>query len=80
MKQREKKEVKCKKCGGAGKIFGSDHTNTFGPFGVACISCGAETVVWAYAREAWKAWKLMNDGNKAEAVGRSALFTCYLNF
>lgn len=54
------KDVKCKKCGGAGKIFGSDHTNTFGPFGVACASCGEETVVWAYAREAWKAWKLIN--------------------
>ena len=31
------KDVKCKKCGGAGKIFGSDYTDTFGPFGVSCI-------------------------------------------
>ncbi len=54
------KDVKCKKCGGDGKLFGSDHTDSFGPFGVACITCGEETSIWAYAREAWKAWKLIN--------------------
>lgn len=53
-------DVKCKKCGGKGQLHGSDHTNEFGPFYIACIGCGEETVIWAYPREAWQAWKRMN--------------------
>jgi len=54
------KDAKCKYCGGAGKLYGSDHTDTEGPFFVACERCGAEATTWALPREAWKAWKMMN--------------------
>ena len=56
----EAQDVKCIKCGGKGKIHGSDYTDEFGPFYIACLGCGEETVIWAYPREAWQAWKQMN--------------------
>lgn len=55
------KDVKCKKCDGVGVIHGSDYTDEFGPFYITCDDCGEETVIWAYPREAWRAWKLMNN-------------------
>jgi hypothetical protein len=53
------KDVKCK-CGGAGELHGSDPTNEYGPFLVACKECGEETAVWCLPRLAWKSWKMMN--------------------
>jgi hypothetical protein len=54
------KDIKCKICGGEGKLFGQDQFDMEGPFGVACNKCGIETNIWAYPREAWKNWKLYN--------------------
>lgn len=53
-------DIKCKKCGGQGKLHGCDYTNEHGPFYIGCLGCGEETVFWAYPREAWRAWKLMS--------------------
>lgn len=64
------KDVKCRKCGGSGELHGSDHTNEFGPFNVACSSCGEESAMWALAREAWSQWKSDNSNDRSEARGK----------
>ena len=54
------KDVPCKKCGGIPMIHGSDYRNEEGPWIVACHDCGAESLPWAYQREAWKQWRVDN--------------------
>ena len=54
------KDIPCKRCGSLGELCGSDHTNEYGPFFIACMDCGEETISWAYPREAWKQWKIDN--------------------
>jgi len=50
------KDIPCKKCGGQGVLRGSDYTDEYGPWHIACKNCGEETPIWAYVREAWAAW------------------------
>jgi len=52
------KRTKCKlnNCGGEGQIYPEE-----GPYFVACKKCGRETASWAYKREAWKEWKIINN-------------------
>ncbi len=54
------KEIKCKNCGAHGNLYGSDHTNEYGPFSIVCNGCGTETLAWAHTREAWSQWKVDN--------------------
>ena len=54
-------EIRCRICNGEGVLHGSDDCDTEGPWYVACEGCGYETVVYAYAREAWKAWKWLHE-------------------
>ncbi|HHT9139111.1 MAG TPA: hypothetical protein ACFYEK_17950 [Candidatus Wunengus sp. YC60] len=72
-------DAKCKKCGGPGKLRGSDYTDEFGPFYIACLDCGEETAIQVYPREAWSAWKLMNrsPGSAGASFGHSAAPDCY---
>jgi len=53
-------DATCKRCGALGNLRGSDYTDEYGPFHIACCGCGEETVTWALPREAWMAWKQMN--------------------
>lgn len=67
-------DIPCILCGWAAKINGSDHCNDNGPWIAACTGCGAETLAWAYQREAWKQWREMNTsslGKHAKPVGVS---------
>lgn len=54
------KETPCSKCGGMPKIHGGDYLDVEGPWNVACIECGRESICWAYPREAWGQWKVDN--------------------
>lgn len=58
----KRKDIPCKNCGSYGELNGSDHTNEYGPFYISCMGCGEETHEWAYPREAWKNWSIMNGG------------------
>lgn len=49
-------------CGGWPYIHGQDYEDTEGPWFVECAFCGRQTVAYAYKREAWRAWKMMNKG------------------
>ena len=56
------KDIPCRKCGGKPEIYGAGFPyNEEGPWHVACVDCGRETISWAYQREARRQWKLDNE-------------------
>lgn len=57
------KDIRCKKCGGKGKLGGSyqDSNIIEGPFYIYCSECGECTLSWSLIRQAWKNWKGMNE-------------------